>query len=391
MENNAQGNNINGDMGNMGGNMGGYGNYGGQQPNPNIPNMNNMGNMGGGYNPNVASNNYGQQPNPNMGMNNGYNGQQPNPNMNNYGQGQPNPNMNNGYGNPQGLSQQFNNLPPNVQNAGSQVSGFSLKSVFGVIDRFTRDIDKIMVGIGDSIESALNGGGVNNSINNINQKLEQAQQFNSSTQMNQQQENSNNGVSQGKVMNPVMGRSSIMLSNGNEVGELPETPEKLPAEYEYLSMPHDVPTGNMGQMVAPEIHSVLDKQEAVENKGVSLSKPADTPVVENVEKGVSLDKTVDSGVSLENVTEDDGLADINEIVNNGVIESNVRVAEVTVEQTSEQVEEAEVKVEVMEVVSNPVLPNEVVEQTPDIVSETTSENVEAKPVSLEKANDATTL
>lgn len=179
-----------------------------------------------------------------------------------------------------GYGQPMNNLPPNVGGI-NQGSGFSLKNVFGVIDKFTKDIDKIVTGIGDSIESALNGSSVNQGINNINQTLDRVQQpLSGQVQMPTYQPQSNDGNIGGKVIEPVIGRSSIVLSNGNEVSKLPETPDGLPSEFGYLSELHDTNGSNMGQMVTTEIHSILDKKEDMKEhtQGVSLTKSDDKNV-----------------------------------------------------------------------------------------------------------------
>lgn len=202
-----------------------------------------------------------------------------------------------------GYGQQINNFPPNVGGI-NQGSGFSLKNVFGVIDKFTKDIDKIVTGIGDSIESALNGSSVNQGINNINQTLDRVQQpLSGQVQMPTYQSQSSDGNIGGKVIEPVIGRSSIVLSNGNEVSKLPETPESLPSEYDYLSELHDTNGSNMGQMVTTEIHSILDKKEDMKERtqGVSLTKSDD----KNVDTVNSDDNYYDLSVFEHNIDRSD--------------------------------------------------------------------------------------
>lgn len=267
MENNMNGQGMDGQgmdgqgmSGNVGSNAGG-----------NIPNMNNMNNTPPNM-PNMGGMGMGEMPN--MGAMNGM------PNMG--GINNPPPNMGGMNGNMPNMGGMYN-MPPNMNNRMNMgQDGFSLKNIMGVIDKFTKDIDKIVIGISESIEGALNGSSVTNGINNINQALDNAQRFDGGQQVNGAGQ-VNPNTEQAKVMQPVMGRSTISLSNGNEVGKLPEMAESLPSEYGYLAEPDNQTVNNIGQMVTPEIHSVLDKQEDMgtpKNKPVSLYKVPDT-IIEN--------------------------------------------------------------------------------------------------------------
>lgn len=306
MENNMNGQGMNDKVGSNTGN--------------NVPNMNGMSNIPPNmeYNmPNMGGGMY--NPPPNMGGMNGMGGSMPN--------------MGGMY-----------NMPPNMNNRMNMgQGGFSLKNIMGVIDKFTKDIDKIVVGIGESIEGALNGSSVTNGINNINQALDNAQRFDGGQQVNQNME-------QSKVMPPVMGRSTVSLSNGNEVGKLPEMAESLPSEYGYLAEADNQVVNNIGQMVTPEIHSVLDKQE-----GMSTSKS----------KPVNLEKDI------ETVIENEGVASIENtetIVDS--IENNIENSEAIEESTEGILENREVIVESVEDINN--------------TKNTTIGNVKASPVSLKK-------
>lgn len=323
----GQGMDGQGMSGNVGSNAGG-----------NIPNMNNMNNTPPNM-PNMGGMGMGEMPN--MDAMNGMGAMNGMPNMG--GINNPPPNMGGMNGNMPNMGGMYN-MPPNMNNRMNMgQGGFSLKNIMGVIDKFTKDIDKIVVGIGESIEGALNGSSVTNGINNINQALDNAQRFDGGQQVNQNME-------QSKVMPPVMGRSTVSLSNGNEVGKLPEMAESLPSEYGYLAEADNQVVNNIGQMVTPEIHSVLDKQE-----GMSTSKS----------KPVNLEKDI------ETVIENEGVASIENtetIVDS--IENNVENSEAIEESTEDILENREVIAESVEDINN--------------TKNTTIENVKASPVSLKK-------
>lgn len=138
------------------------------------------------------------------------------------------------------MQQTFNNgnMPP-VNNGNNQ--GFSIQGLFNIINEFTKNMDKVMQDVGNGLEKALNNNSLSNNTEKINETIEKVQEPNNVTSKN--------------MVDPVMGRSQIMLSTGNELGTTSEIQEKVTEDISILAEEHEA---NIGLVNNPEIHSIQD-------------------------------------------------------------------------------------------------------------------------------------
>ena len=95
--------------------------------------------------------------------------------------------------------------------------------------------------IGNGLEKALNNNSLSNNTEKINETIEKVQEPNNITSKN--------------MVDPVMGRSQIILSTGNELGSTSEIQEKITEDISILAEEHEA---NIGLVNNPEIHSIQD-------------------------------------------------------------------------------------------------------------------------------------
>lgn len=138
------------------------------------------------------------------------------------------------------MQQTFNNgnMPP-VNNGNNQ--GLSIQGLFNIVNEFTKNMDKVMQDIGSGLEKALNNNSLSNNTEKINETIEKVQEPNNVTSKN--------------MVDPVMGRSQIILSTGNELGSTSEIQEKITEDISILAEEHEA---NIGLVNNPEIHSIQD-------------------------------------------------------------------------------------------------------------------------------------
>lgn len=141
------------------------------------------------------------------------------------------------------MQQTFNNgnMPPvnNGNNGNNQ--GLSIQGLFNIVNEFTKNMDKVMQDIGNGLEKALNNNSLSNNTEKINETIEKVQEPNNITSKN--------------MVDPVMGRSQIILSTGNELGSTSEIQEKITEDISILAEEHEA---NIGLVNNPEIHSIQD-------------------------------------------------------------------------------------------------------------------------------------
>ncbi len=141
------------------------------------------------------------------------------------------------------MQQTFNNgnMPPvnNGNNGNNQ--DLSIQGLFNIVNEFTKNMDKVMQDIGNGLEKALNNNSLSNNTEKINETIEKVQEPNNITSKN--------------MVDPVMGRSQIILSTGNELGSTSEIQEKITEDISILAEEHEA---NIGLVNNPEIHSIQD-------------------------------------------------------------------------------------------------------------------------------------
>ena len=141
------------------------------------------------------------------------------------------------------MQQTFNNgnMPPvnNGNNGNNQ--DLSIQGLFNIVNEFTKNMDKVMQDIGNGLEKALNNNSLSNNTEKINETIEKVQEPNNITSKN--------------MVDPVMGRSQIILSTGNELGSTSEIQEKITEDISILAEEHEA---NIGLDNNPEIHSIQD-------------------------------------------------------------------------------------------------------------------------------------